>query len=534
MKKTFKYLFIAALATFVGCSNDTDNLEKDIAAVKDRVEKLEAQMNVANENIKNLQKLMNDGITISTVEHDTTKGVYTLTLSDGQVLNLAERIENQEVKLQVGINKDGMWQVSYDDGKTFEVIKTNGKPTLAKGENGATPLFRISKDSYWEVSVNGGKSFEKVLDENGKPVKVAQADENDKFFTSIVAKEDALDIVLKDGTALSIPIVKDFFCYFDVQYKGIQTIEEGESVIFKVHLKGANQIMVNAPQGWVAKLGEATNNVAELTLTAPLSTATTRAIADNSKDVTILATAGIFAQIAKIQVELGKKETPVEPVDPVLPIIDFITPITSATHIITLFNSDPTKVTDQEGDFWFHRTNGKDEEAMNKNGSIELVQEMIDGKEVTAAKFDCKIPNSFFKLALGYAKKEANCDIKKTYKVTFQLKGTADKKFLTTLRTAGSDSSFGVYNGGNEPTTTMKTATIASDNDGNTWEEVVAIFDFSYKAEKVGGIKDDTNPLQKAEERDGKSLDFRFYPQEKNTVFYIANIKFEEFIPENN
>ena len=59
-------------------------------------------------------------------------------------------------------------------------------------------------------------------------------------------------------------------------------------------------VLISAPTGWSAQLTDMVSDKATLIVTAP---ETTRALADNSKDVAILATAGYYACIAKIQVE---------------------------------------------------------------------------------------------------------------------------------------------------------------------------------------------------------------------------------------
>ena len=67
--------------------------------------------------------------------------------------------------------------------------------------------------------------------------------------------------------------------------------------------------MITAPEGWSAKFSKEAGKENVLIVTAPASSAKmmTRATADNSTDVAILATSGKYAMIAKIQVSIKNR-----------------------------------------------------------------------------------------------------------------------------------------------------------------------------------------------------------------------------------
>lgn len=521
MKNLLKYALLLGAFCFVGCTENTDDLERDIADLKDRVTALEERAKVLNENIAALQKLKN-GATISDVEYDANQYKYTLTLSDGTTLNLAEHID-LELGLQIGINEAGNWQVSYDNGVTFNELIASGMPVSAIATDGKTPLFRVDKDDFWQISMDGGTSYTMVLSENGKPVKATTGIESG-FFTEVSQTDEVLHIVLKDGTEVNVPIVSNFYCYLDKDIKGVQLFEQGEEKVFLVHIKGATDYLVTAPQGWKAWLESAdlANNTAVCKVIAP--TFQTRSLANNSTEVAILATANGFGQIIKIAVAVGE-ETPIEP-EPSALLIPTFEP---TTPIELLLNKDPFTLGKTDEGFWFTRVNVNSEELVKKNGSIAFHSEVIDGVDKAVAELDCLIPNSFFKLALGYYNPIANCSVEKLYKLSFLMKGKSGTRFQTTLRNGDNSASFGIYNAGRLPESSLQTFTISPDNDG-VWTEVSVIFDLSKKSPKVASIKED-NPLSDSLAEDGRAIDIRFYPQAKNTTFRIADIRLEEFVP---
>lgn len=299
MKKIGMFLLLlvaGSLAT--GCKGIND-LESDITDLKGRVLKLESWVKYLNENVESLRKLCEEGTTISKVEHGD--GTYTLTLSDGSKLSLVETL-SITVPL-VGISDAGNWEVSYDNGASFREIEVNGLPVPATGQDGITPKFRISSTGYWEVSYDDGMNYESVKDENGNPVRAGGEASDSEFFTSIVPKEDALVVTLKSGLELNIPIVKDFYCYFDKSLTGVQTVVAGATAEFDLYVKGAEVLtVVSAPEAWTVEIGEPdAQYCAKVRVAAPSSA--TRATANNSRDIAILAIKGTFSQLAKIQVE---------------------------------------------------------------------------------------------------------------------------------------------------------------------------------------------------------------------------------------
>ena len=85
MKKLKSLLpFLLMLFALVGCK--TDDLEKDIDSLKDRVTSLEAQVSLLNDNLNAIRVILDGSKTISS--YTSENGTYTLTLSDGSTIAL--------------------------------------------------------------------------------------------------------------------------------------------------------------------------------------------------------------------------------------------------------------------------------------------------------------------------------------------------------------------------------------------------------------------------------------------------------------
>lgn len=304
-------LFLAAMLT--GCKN-TD-LWDEVDALKVRITALEGEVKDLNGNLEAIRLLAQKGMTITSAE--SANGIWTVTLSDGKVLKLVEKSETSALLPLISMDASGFWTVSYDNGKTYNrILDATQTPVTAKGENGVTPKFRVSATGFWEVSYDGGTTYEAVKDVDGQPVKAIGTDgtngtdgadgaaSGDKFFKEVSVQNGALRIVLLDETVLNVPVVSNFYCRFSSELSGVQTFNAAETKQFQLDIKGADNVLITAPAGWKAVLAEAdATNVAVLTVTAP--EAATRATADTSKDLAILATSGAYACIAKIQVEVG-------------------------------------------------------------------------------------------------------------------------------------------------------------------------------------------------------------------------------------
>ncbi len=298
-------MFFAALAfVFQSCEENHDDLWSAIDDLDARLTALEAQVEALNDNVEALGKLYN-GATIQQVakEGDT----YVLTLSNGEVIRLTQGSTADAVIPVFSINAAGEWQYSVDNGATWITLEGS----RATAEDGLTPQFRVDGTTgYWQYRYADDEPWVNVGDADGNPVAaVGEGGTSDPFFESVYVEGDMLIVVMKGeneaGARLEIPILPDFLCRI-VAEEGVQRFASGESRTFAVELRGVENTIVTAPDGWKARLNATSETAAELVVTAPGASEaakTSRAAADNGRDVAILATRGSFAVIAKIEVE---------------------------------------------------------------------------------------------------------------------------------------------------------------------------------------------------------------------------------------
>ncbi|WP_333697112.1 PL29 family lyase N-terminal domain-containing protein [Bacteroides congonensis] len=308
----FKSFLLTAFALFTLAACNTDDLRDDVDNLKGRVESLEAQINLLNDNMTAIKRLLEGGQTITEITQ--TNGTYTLKLSGGETVTLTQGSAGEIKYPEISVNDEGQWVVNG------EVLTQNGVPVQAvgtPGNDGITPKFRLTDDgSYWQVSYDNGTSWQDVLDESGNKVSAVNngssgGSSSDTFFESAGIDEsgDFFVIQLKgQNESISIPIVKDLLCEIiepaEGMNKGYWEIGTGATATTTVKVKGDN-IIVTAPAGWVATVSEpdTETNEATLSITAPASTIKTRATADNSSDVTLQVNKGANWAVAKIQVK---------------------------------------------------------------------------------------------------------------------------------------------------------------------------------------------------------------------------------------
>lgn len=297
---------ILCILFLAGCARN-EELREDIDALKRRIVSLETQTRDMNKNIESVSELIKTGIFI--VRAEEQNNVCTLTLSNGKTVNLYMKTDNSLLCPLIGIDDEGYWTVCYDKATGFQRLTVDGNPVKAKGEDGKTPEFSVDGEGYWQIRYSAQESFTPVYRE-GTQEKVSatgtasgSSATNDGFFQTVEITANELRLVLKggDGTPIRIPIVSDFELSFEETVRNtMQEFSAGETKTYALTMRGVTDIMISAPDGWKASVDNAT-----LSVTAPAaSRASTRATADNTNEIALLATSGRFAIIAKIRVKL--------------------------------------------------------------------------------------------------------------------------------------------------------------------------------------------------------------------------------------
>ena len=163
--KIYKYIGVALMVLSLGACK-TDDLERDIDALKDRVTAMEAKVDRLNESMNMIRVALDGNKTIQSYT-ENEDGSYTLTLSDGNTITLTQgEIGATDVYQEVSISTDGNWVIGG--------VETEHRAVAVDGVPGVTPQFRLTMESegkyYWEVSYDGELTWEEVKSQQGTRV----------------------------------------------------------------------------------------------------------------------------------------------------------------------------------------------------------------------------------------------------------------------------------------------------------------------------------------------------------------------------
>lgn len=296
-------LFFLMVFAVTGCT--TDDLKDDVNDLKDRVTLIEEQVKLLNDNLAVIAYILDpQNKTIANVE-TPTKDQYVITLSNGEKLTLTIGKPGTIDEPEITIGEDGMW---YVNGESTGVVAVG-----TDGKNGeGYPEFRVEKGK-WQVRFGDGA----WSDVEGGDV-AGGVSLGDQIFESAEVDGDKFIVTLKkDGSVHTLPIVETLKCIIDksgltLDKEDFLVVNRDERVIVPVQIEGEN-MQVTCPQGWRVTLNkldvvdEKGNNY-QLYIFAPVSgvKAMTRAVADNTADVTVQVQKGAFWAVDKIQVRLPK------------------------------------------------------------------------------------------------------------------------------------------------------------------------------------------------------------------------------------
>jgi len=266
MRYMFKRMLMAAvLAAGLTSCVDTDHLSSEMDSIEQRILALESAVSAVNDNTIAIRALLDGKIAITAITQEDDG--YTIELSDGRTLKITDGLKVRLSLPIIGIDKDGNWIVSYDNGKTFEKMQSEAG---ALPTDGTVPELRVGADGYWEYTMDGGKTWSRITGKDGKPVSATDGKEMagvKTFFSEIRYEEggDFVTFVLADGRSISVAVIKDF--HLEVTgYREKQTISLGETVQFEVVSSRISDVALIVPEGWSAQYAKDI-----LSVTAPLS-----------------------------------------------------------------------------------------------------------------------------------------------------------------------------------------------------------------------------------------------------------------------
>lgn len=258
--QSFLVLSVWAL-TFASCN--TDDLERDIEALKDRVTNYEAQVQQLNDEMNIIRLLLDGNKTIT--DYSVHENTYTLTLSNGETLTLTPgAIGGNYPSIEIGEN--GHWFINgTDTGQRAKAEDGDDAPMNPKFKIEANPEDGGKK--YWWVSYDNGGSWH-VL-ENG----LAEGTNNQQNpIRSAIVEGDNLKVTLSDGSEHLIPIVKGLECAIQTPESatnGCWIVAGGTTASFSVKVNPAegDLVRVNAPADWHAKVSPYAAGAKEVTVT---------------------------------------------------------------------------------------------------------------------------------------------------------------------------------------------------------------------------------------------------------------------------
>lgn len=271
--KIYKYIGVALMVLSLGACK-TDDLERDIDALKDRVTAMEAKVDRLNESMNMIRVALDGNKTIQSYT-ENEDGSYTLTLSDGNTITLTQgKIGATDVYQEVSISTDGNWVIGG--------VETERRAVAANGEPGVTPQFRLAMESegkyYWEVSYDGKLTWEEVKNQQGTRV-YASASGSSSVAGPIAsaapnATGDKFEITLTGSdTKYEIPIVSGLACAItdpnpENMENGYWIVPTNTGATTSIDLKG-EAVLISAPEGWTVTASIDNSNPTTLSVTPP-------------------------------------------------------------------------------------------------------------------------------------------------------------------------------------------------------------------------------------------------------------------------
>lgn len=253
----------ATLLLVVACANPYDDsaIRSQLQDHESRLARLEDLCFQMNSNLASLQKLVEslnarDYVTgFSAITQNGVETGYEIRFASGSTIRLYHGKDGRAPQLGIRKDYDGKWYWTLD-GNWLTDGQGNKMPVSGKdgtdgtdGTDGVTPQLKIV-DGYWYISLDKGKTWTVLGKATGDP-----GANGDSFFQSVTETDDAVVLVLSDGTVISIPKRKKLDIVFDVDGKAATLPGETSSVGYTI-LNGTDETLVKAfgQYGWSARV----------------------------------------------------------------------------------------------------------------------------------------------------------------------------------------------------------------------------------------------------------------------------------------
>ncbi len=258
MKKLF-YLVSAVAMLFTACEFDPSDLENRLDDLENRVTELEETVAALNQDIAGVETLVNaleKNVYVSRIVKGETG--YEVYFTNGEKIEIADGKAGEAGKDGVTVTvmldeEDGQyyWAVIKDGVSSF--IEVDGKRLPVKGEQGNTPKMRVvmeGETGYWEVSYDNGETWERVLLPDGTPV-TTSGGAGGLFKEAYVDEETNTAVfVFLNGETIEIELRSDLYINFKGEAVESADFRYGETLTFEMEAVGVKKAIVTAPDEW--------------------------------------------------------------------------------------------------------------------------------------------------------------------------------------------------------------------------------------------------------------------------------------------
>ncbi len=265
--KRFATIAIMAALTL---SCEQDKIEERLDSLEARIAEIENAAGLSWQNALALRSILKESVWIEKYEEITGNNPkvtgYVLTLSDGTEVKVIYGLESESLIPIIGIDAEGYWVMSLDNGDTFRRID-GCVPALT--EDGYTPQLKVDGYGFWLISTDGGDTWTRLLGEDGKPVSATGTTSSGgsySLFKDVRYDSDngRMIFTLIDGQTIGIDVVEDF--RFEIEgYVDGATIFIGKTLTFNlIESNVAEAMFSSVPDGWTASMSDG-----RLVITAP-------------------------------------------------------------------------------------------------------------------------------------------------------------------------------------------------------------------------------------------------------------------------
>lgn len=266
MKKLF--LMVATLGVlFTSCSYDDTAVINRIDDLENRVTELEETIAALNQDIAGVQTLVNalqNNVYVSKIVEGESG--YEIYFTNGDKIVIADGKDGEAGKDGVTVTvmldeTDGQYYWAITENGTTSFIEVDGMRLPVKGEKGNTPLMRVTMEGetgYWEVSYDNGETWERILLADGTPV-TTSGGAGGLFKAAYIDEENNVAVFeFLNGETLEIELRSDLYINFKGEAIESADFSYGQTQEFEMEAVGVLKAIVNTPDEWNSSFNKET------------------------------------------------------------------------------------------------------------------------------------------------------------------------------------------------------------------------------------------------------------------------------------